>query len=459
MELFGIGRPGGSKVLYLTNEKLTGGIYVATVVIDTNVFLHSPSVFTAFKKTKIVIPLVVIEELDNAKKRADDAGANARKTIKAIDKLQTNAERTPDGSMISGTNTVRIFNSSQLVRSGDILSANLGRNKEDNLIIGTALELQLTGEDVTLISNDGACRVKARQLGIPAETFEKDRVNVKVDDVYSGFREIAAYPNQIAALYHNGWVDPEVNGLYENQFVMLKNQFNEKNTGLGQFSNDVVCPLRYLKSNPWDIQPRNLEQKFFVEALMNPKIQLVSCIGMAGTGKTLLAAAASLQLTLEDKLFNRAIYYKPVVPIGYDLGALPGTEQEKLRPWMASAYDAYEYLMGNEDELNMLIEKHTLELSAMTYIRGRSLPGLFLIIDEAQNLTPNQVKTIISRAGEGTKVVILGDPYQIDHPFLDSQNNGLVYMVERFKGQKEFAHITLKRAERSKLAGLAAELL
>jgi PhoH-like ATPase len=404
----------------------------------------------------VVIPLCVIEELDNQKKRQDDAGKNARKAIKQIDKWQTEAV---DGVMkLSNGVRIRIENTDL----NDLHTIDLEDNKVDNYIIGLAVKLKNAGEEVTVVSNDGACRVKARHFGVPAESLEQDRVQVEIGDVYSGFREILVPELMIAEFYDKKKLDLiefEDLELFENQFILLKNEGNEKQTALAKVSNNQLVPLKYANIRPWDITPRNVEQVFFLEALMDPKIQLVTAMGGPGTGKTLLAAAASGYQTVDLAEYKKVAYYKTIVPIGPDMGALPGTEADKLRPWMASAYDAYEYLLGSEENLESLVEKKLIELSSLTYIRGRSLPNIFIIVDECANLTPNEVKTIISRAGEGTKVVLIGDPYQIDHPFLDSQNNGLVYTIERFKGQKEFAHITLTKAERSRLSGLAAELL
>jgi PhoH-like ATPase len=424
---------------------------VATVILDTNVFLHSPNVLNTFKRCDIVIPICVIEELDNQKKRQDDAGRNARKAIKTIDKLQESGEM-----KLKGGTRVRI--ESRTTDSIHIL--NLDGNKVDNQIIAVCRQLMYEGEDVKLISNDGACRVKARAFGIPSEAFDQDRIEVEVDDVYSGVKE-ALIPGEAIDLFYQNKQIPciEDEEFYENEFVVLKDECNKKHTALSRYCNGNFVSLQYSDYRPWDIAPRNMEQYFFLEALLDPKIQLVTGIGSAGTGKTLLALASGGAQVVDNNIYNKVVYYKSIVPIGKDMGALPGELYEKLAPWMASAYDAFEYMLSSEDALQDLIDKKQVELSSLTYIRGRSLPQLFIIVDEVQNLTPNEVKTLISRAGDGTKVVLIGDPYQIDHPYLDSQNNGLVYTVERFKGQKEFAHVTLKKAERSRLSGLAAQLL
>jgi PhoH-like ATPase len=428
-----------------------GESLVATVILDTNVFLHSPNALKAFKKCDIVIPLCVIEELDNQKRRQDDAGRNARKAIKTIDQLQTTGGmKLPHG--------VRVRIETRKTDLPHIID--LDGSKIDNQIIALAVSLRGNGEDVKLISNDGACRVKARYFGIPSEEFEQDRVQVNVEEVYSGVRGILVPGKVIDGFYKSGETSClEEETPFENQFVILRDECNPKHSALAKYTSGKFVALQYANSKPWDISPRNVEQTFFLEALMDPKIQLVTAIGTAGTGKTLMAIASSMYQVTDTNTYNKLVYYKSIVPIGPDMGALPGDMDDKLKPWMGSAYDAFEYLLGDTDQLQDLISDKKVELSSLTYIRGRSLPKLFLIVDECANLTPNEVKTLISRAGEDTKVVLIGDPYQIDHPYLDSQNNGLVYTVERFKGQKEYAHVTLTKAERSRLSGLAAELL
>lgn len=418
-----------------------------TAIVDTNVLLHSPDALDSFKGYgSVVIPLSVIEELDDQKKRQDDAGRNARKAIKIIDKLQTSSMK------LKGGIPLRIESIATIPAGAD-----LDLSKPDNRLLALASELQKRGEDIVVITNDAACRVKARHLGLPANNFEHDRVHIEIDNLYTGIAKITVPSSMIDSLYSSKRIE-YTGELYENQFVILTDECNPKHTGIGRYTDGSIVTLKYADARPWDIAPRNLEQTFFIEALMEPSIQLVTAIGRAGTGKTVVAAAAS-GYQVEKELYKRVIYYKSIVPIGRDLGYLPGSEQEKLKPWMASIYDTYEFILGSEDRLEHLIDKKMVELSTLTYIRGRSLPSLYIVTDEVENMTPHETKTLISRAGDGTKIVLIGDPYQIDHPYLDFQNNGLVYTMDRFKGQKIYAHIMLKKPERSVLSGLAAELL
>jgi PhoH-like ATPase len=455
-------------------------------VLDTNVLLHSPTALNSFKSGIIVLPLIVIEELDNQKKRQDEVGRNARKTIKIIDKLQEKADS--NGYMpLSKKVKLTIFGEFNEHLAKD---SGLDINKPDNLIIIQALTLQemFRDHDIILVSNDGAARVKARKLGLIVESLDEDRINVPVDDIYTGWTEMLVSPDRIEEFFKEGSLRIEDSKLLNNQFVVLKSDYKLMNSlpsALARFDGTKLVPLEHAESTPWDIYARNMQQKFLLEALMNPDIKLVTVIGKAGTGKTLLATAVGGQLTVENKLYKKMIVYKPIIPVGRDIGFLPGEQEDKLKPWMASIYDALEFIMDNRkeekplkvgkgkksttyydyeeksaiDKVEFLIDQGLIELSALTYIRGRSLPKLFIIVDEAQNLTPHELKTIISRAGDDTKIILTGDPYQIDHPFLDSQNNGLVYTIERFKDQELFAHVTLERPERSTLSALAADLL
>lgn len=410
-----------------------------TYVVDTNVLLHAPNVLDALGDSRIVIPFAVVEELDNNKERHDAVGCNAREVIKRLDLLQTN-----------GDLSVCI----QTVAPSDIdyMASYLciDPHKADNQIIYTAIK-----EDATLLTNDLACRVKARGMGVSAIPFSpQDK------EVYSGYAEIDLPQYEIDAFYENkelmGFEDE---GFTENQFVLLRNECDNKHTALGRYTNGKIVALRYAKARPWDISPLNLEQTFLLEALLDPKIKLVTALGIAGTGKTLLSLAAGGQLTAEDREYNKLVYYKSAIGIGPDLGALPGDLDDKLRPFMESAYDAFEFILGSEERLLHFIERDQIELSPLTFLRGRSLPKLYIVADEAQNISPQQIKTLVSRAGEGTKVVLLGDQHQIDNRSLNKDYNGLVHVIDRFKGQKIYAHITMKKSERSELSRLAAELL
>lgn len=412
---------------------------MSTYVVDTNVLLHAPNVLDALEDDKVIIPFAVVEELDNNKTRHDAVGHNAREVIKRLDLLQ-----------INGDSSVQIRPVTSFDISYIVNRLNLDPQKADNQIIYTAHR-----ENAILLTNDLACRVKAREVGVEARPFSPPD-----NEVYSGFAELDLPSYEINAFYEKKeLIGFEGEGLIENQFLLLRDECDSKHTALGRYTDGKIVALRYAKARPWDISPRNLEQTFLLEALLDPKIQLVSALGIAGTGKTLLALAAGVQLTAEEGLYSKLVYYKSAIGIGPDLGALPGDLDEKLRPFMESAYDAFEFLLGDEEKLYDLMERNQVELSALTFLRGRSLPRLYIVTDETQNISPQQIKTLISRAGERTKVVLLGDPFQIDNKTLNKDYNGLVHVIERFKGQKLYAHITMKKTERSVLSGLAAELL
>jgi len=299
-----------------------------------------------------------------------------------------------------------------------------------------------------------------------AEDYESDKVDIQ--ELYAGARSLEIDPEAIDRFYGQGWLEaPE--GLLPNEFATLMDSANPSHSALCRFdaAQGKVVPVRKIpKEGIWSIYARNREQQFALDALMDDNVKLVSLVGKAGTGKTLLAIAAGLQKVAEENVYNRLLVSRPVFPMGKDLGFLPGDIEEKLTPWMQPIFDNVELLIsGHESEkrhskgYKELMAMGLLDIEPLTYIRGRSIPNQYLIVDEAQNLTPHEIKTIVTRAGEGTKIILTGDPYQIDNPYVDSSSNGLSYLVERFKNERISAHITLTRGERSELAELAANLL
>jgi PhoH-like ATPase len=318
-----------------------------------------------------------------------------------------------------------------------------------------------------LISKDINCRIKADALGIPTEDFETNKVDI--DELYLGWRELVMPVSRIEEFLRDEFLDYTENDLFRNEFVLLKAAENENKTALAKYDGvqQRLLPLYHLSSKPWGVEPLNLQQKFAIELLLCNEIKLVTLVGRAGTGKTLLALACGLQKTIDEHLFRKLLVSRPIMPLGKDIGFLPGSKDEKLSHWMQPIFDNLEFVMDrlykNSDDVDkkirFLIESQKVQIEAITYIRGRSIPKQFLIVDEAQNLTPHEVKTIISRAGEGTKVVLTGDPYQIDNPYLDSSSNGLNFVIEKFKDHELFGHIILHKSERSSLSALASELL
>jgi PhoH-like ATPase len=429
---------------------------VKTFVIDTNIFIHRPDAFLSFRDNEIVIPLWVLEELDRLKSYSDERGRNARQAVRLLHDISR------QGSLSEG---VRLDNGSTLKvavnRTHDV-PLELDREKTDNKILLTAYALQQEGRKVFFVTKDINARVKATALGIKTVDYEKQKVDI--NQLYTGSVEIDASREMLQTLRTGGSI-PWNERMIPNQFVSLKEK-KDGATALSRYnaqtgSLDLVDPHMGPVSG---ITPLNERQLMAFNLLLDRAVSLVTLVGKAGTGKTLLAIAAGLKKVLVDKEYSRVLVTRPVIPMGKDIGYLPGVKSEKLSPWMQPLFDNLEYILSvyskqNAKSIDQLIDSQLIELEALTYLRGRSLPGQYIIIDEAQNLSPHEIKTIVSRAGTGTKVVLTGDPYQIDSPYLDSNSNGLIYLVEAFKGRRLFGHVTLLKSERSELAELAAELL
>ena len=433
-------------------------------VLDTNVLLYSSQALEAFEDNRVVIPMAVIEELDKFKKYQDELGRNARHVIRRLDQLRGK------GSLFKG---VTLDNGNgkeagilQVVAGEGKVVDGMDMSQADNRILRVAFMLHKEFESVILISKDINLRLKADSLGIPVEDFQRERVNF--DELYSGETELEIESSNIENFYKNGFLELEEDGLYPNEFVILKDSANPKRSALGWKRGKRIEAIPHeLSDKVWNVLPRSKEQRMALTILMDPSIQVVTLVGQAGSGKTLLALAAALESTIQQNTYDRILVSRPIIPMGNDIGYLPGTKDEKLDVWMQPIYDNLDYLLRNEKhdvqvvrrQIDELKRNHKLELEALTYIRGRSIPKQFVIVDEAQNLTPHEVKTIISRAGEGTKMILTGDPYQIDSAYLDSCSNGLSYTVEKFKNLPLHGHFTLRKSERSPLAAAAAELL
>lgn len=432
-------------------------------VLDTSVLVHDPQALNAFQDNDIIIPIAVVEEIDGHKKRQDEVGRNARWVSAFLDKLRATGHLDSGVSLGESRGILRVELNHQEI---DKLPATLDRNKIDNRIIAVALALkQNTTVPVVLVTKDINMRVKADALGIAAEDYETDKI--EIEGVYTGARTIKVEPDIIDRFYADGGATIKEVDLYPNQMVILEDSFGSSKSALARhlFAGRLV-PLRYSNQDPFGLKPRNKEQRFAIEMLFDDEIRLVTLIGRAGTGKTLIALAVGLQKVVEESKYRRLAVSRPVIPMGNDLGYLPGDIDEKLRPWMQPIYDNLEFLFSNRDRnekidqlVNSMKDLNVLELEALTYIRGRSIPNQFLLIDEAQNLSPHEIRTAITRVGEGTKIVLTGDPYQIDHPYLDSNSNGLTFLVERFKNERLAGHITLVKGERSELAELGSRLL
>ncbi|MDD5681504.1 MAG: PhoH family protein [Candidatus Omnitrophica bacterium] len=435
-------------------------------VLDTNVLLHNPDALFSFKDNIVVLPIEVIEELDEFKKDTDEKGRNARLAIRALDHLRGK------GKLGHG---VKLDEGGVLVIPANIDFDKAGKlglwpNTKDNRILMTAYILQQEGKDIIFVSKDINSRVKADAIGLTAMDFEKQKVDM--NSLYTGWREISVESEKIDEFYGGKIVNAGKNNFFPNEFILLKSATVSKKTALTRYKKEMntLMPLIYSQISLGGVKPRNKEQAMAQELLLNNDVNLVTLVGRAGTGKTLLALAAGLKKVVDDKTYSRLLISRPVIPLGRDIGYLPGTKEEKLENWMEPIFDNLEFILtganvkkvprrGGEKSLNSLVENGVIQLEALTYMRGRSIPHQFIIIDEAQNMTPHEIKTVISRAGEGTKVVLTGDPYQIDNPYLDSNSNGLTYCVDRMKGQAMFGHMTLTKNERSTLASLAADIL
>jgi len=447
-----------------------------TFVLDTNVLIHDSDAMYSFADNKVIIPMSVIEELDKVKRYRDDIGYNARRAARNLDALRKK------GNLFTGVE----------INEGGILKIipekdlgewppGLDRNKKDNLIIKVAYDLLETEKKVIFVSKDLNARIKADVLGIEAQDYEKQKV--KIDAFAKGWIELAVEPGIIDKFYKQKSLkfdeiklDKEVE-LYPNCYFLLKDSATGNKSAIAKYNHrtNEIKPLGYDLNPVWGINALNLEQRFAFDLLLDPAVNLVTLIGSAGTGKTLLALAAGLRQVMDDKIYKKILISRPIVPLGKDIGYLPGSKDEKLSVWMQPIFDNLYFIFNRTGEIDIggyrtkkhgtagiveyFIEIGILELAAVTYIRGRSIPDQYIIIDEAQNLTPHEVKTIISRVGHNSKIVLTGDPFQIDNPYLDAESNGLIYVAERFKGQEIAGHILLSKSERSPLASLAAELL
>jgi len=439
-----------------------------TFVLDTNVLLHDPRAIFSFQDNDVVIPIVVIEELDKFKKGIDEMGRNARQVSRILDSYRMKGKLS-QGVQLEGGGNLRVELNHQ---SPQHLPNELIASKADNRILATALNL-CKGQEclpVVLVTKDTNLRIKADALGLTAEDYETD--NITIDELYSGETEVEVGPGEIDEFYAKGEIPAAGSKVpsFPNQFVLLKNSANPSQTALGRYSKikSAYVHIMNTKHGVWGVNARNKQQQFALDILLNDDIRLVTLVGRAGTGKTLLALAAGLEKTIEQRTYQRLVVSRPVFPLGKDIGFLPGDIEEKLRPWMQPIRDNLDFLMGSSPavqrgksrkDLQSFFDLGMIEVEPLTYIRGRSMPNQYLIVDEAQNLTPHEIKTIITRAGEGTKVVLTGDPYQIDNPYIDSSSNGLTFVVERFKEESISGHITLVKGERSDLAELAATLL
>jgi len=428
-----------------------------TFVVDTNVLLHDPLSLFAFEDNNVVIPIAVIEELDNQKKRLDDVGRNARLVNKHIDAMRQIGSLSKGVKLPNGGNLRIELNCQDIESLPFIYDAS-----PDNRVLSVAKVLSKKDENVFLVTKDLSLRIKADVVNVKCQDYYNDKVNVR--DLYEETRVIEVTSLDINKFYQKKFLDlgERMPSATPNEFFLLKSQDGNQ-SALCRNSKGILYALVYQDLDCSGLKAKNKEQRFALELLLDNNIKVVSLLGPAGTGKTLLSLAVGLELCVEQQEYDRLLITRPTVSVGQDIGFLPGEKDEKLRPWMQPIYDNLECLYNNKAKKNMVVEYLTssgkLEFEALTYIRGRSIPKQFILVDEAQNLTKHQIKTLITRVGEDTKIVFTGDPDQIDTPYLDSSTNGLVYLTEKFKDQDIFGYVTLLKSERSKVAELGAKLL
>ena len=451
-------------------------------VLDTNVLLHNPASLYMFADNHVIIPFTVLEELDKFKKNTDDTGRNCREVIRQIDHLRKKGPLAEGVSWNDDGGTIRV------AFAENERPVALREEAPDNRIISVAWKMHRDGKRAILVSKDINVRIKADALGVPAEDFEAQKVDS--DRLYRGYEELTVPGELIDQLYEEKQVEFEAldghldqkqldgsvvhTTVLPNQFVHLRNALDDSHTGLARrlADTDHLIPIHAPRKPVFGVMARNVQQTMALDLLLDDEIKLITLLGTAGTGKTLLALAAGMTKVFTEQRYDKLLVARPIMPMGRDIGYLPGDKDEKLSAWMQPIFDNLEYLFSTrgvghqqadskpiEQRIKQFMSSGQLVLEPLTYIRGRSIPMQFMIIDEAQNLTPHEVKTIVSRVGEGTKIILTGDIAQIDNPYLDASSNGMSFLIERLKGSPQVGHITLARSERSELASLAVEKL
>ncbi|MBV9948623.1 MAG: PhoH family protein [Myxococcales bacterium] len=431
-------------------------------VLDTNVLLHDPHAIFRFEDNNVIIPIYAIEEVDQFKREGSERGRNARAIARLLDELRDRGGALSKGVALESGGTLRVAVPSKRLE----LPSAIDHTAMDQAILQTAFDIRENdgGRPTVFVTMDTNLRIRADALGMVAQTYENQRV--EIDRLTSGMIELDVDGDEIDTFFRDGRVALRDLSPSPNTCLLLRDRTNPSHTALGRYdaNKKVIVSLRVPREGVMGVRPRNKEQSFAIDLLLDESIRLVTLVGKAGTGKTLLALAAGLKRTMEDGAYTRMLVSRPVMPLGRDIGFLPGDVDEKLNPWMQPIFDNLEFLFSAGTRKGPrvyaeLLESGQIQVEPLTYIRGRSLPQQFIIVDEAQNLTPHEVKTIITRSGDGTKIALTGDPGQIDNPYVDSASNGLTVAAERFRGEKLAAHVVLAKGERSELAELAANVL
>ncbi len=431
-------------------------------VLDTNVLLHDPRAIFRFEDNDVIIPIYCIEEVDQFKREGSERGRNARQIARLLDDLRESGGSLSKGVKLESGGTLLVAVPSKRPE----LPSAIDKAAMDQAILQTAFDIreQDGGRPTVFVTMDTNLRIRADALGMVAETYENQRV--EADELDSGIKEVELSSTLIDKFFEDGFIKIDELSVHPNTCILLRDDKNPSHTALGRFDGvrKEVMALRTPREGVMGVRPRNKEQSFALDLLLDENIRLVTLVGKAGTGKTLLALAAGLKRTIDDGQYTRMLVSRPVMPLGRDIGFLPGDVDEKLNPWMQPIFDNLEFLFSSGTRKGPrayaeLLESGQLQVEPLTYIRGRSLPAQFMIVDEAQNLTPHEVKTIITRSGDGTKIVLTGDPHQIDNPYVDSASNGLTIAADKFRGENMAAHIVLSKGERSELAEVAANRL
>ncbi len=434
-------------------------------VLDTNVLLHDPQCIYKFEDNDLFIPIYVIEEIDTFKRDSSERGRNARSVVRNLDGLRETGGRLSDGVPVGDGGSLRVH----VPDKKPVLSIALNPSSGDHAILQTALDLRDASPDkpTIFVTMDVSLRIRADALGLETQAYENQTVDP--DALESAVLEVVVSADGLARFFKTGSLEPEEDLKHAaNTPIMLRGEGPNDRTGLARYdaTKKAYRALITPREGVAGIRPRNREQSFALDLLLDDSIKLVTLLGLAGTGKTLLALAAGLSRVVEEGAYSRLLISRPVMPMGRDIGFLPGDVDEKLGPWMQPLYDNLEFLLiagGGKRRsfrgFEELLDSGQIQVEPLTYIRGRSLPQQFVIVDEAQNLTPHEVKTVVTRCGEGTKIVLTGDPYQIDNPYVDATSNGLSVLADRLKNEPIAGHILLTKGERSELSNLAASKL
>lgn len=437
---------------------------VKNFIIDTNVPVHDPNFLANFEDNNVILPLVCLEELDHLKTKEGLTGFHAREAIRNINKFRAPGVNLSEGVTLPGGGTFRVETNHLDM---EVLPNAMDRTKNDNKILAITMNLTKVLPDQTiLVTKDISMAIKADSLGVPVQDYKSDKIDV--DTLYKGYSEITLPQKKIEKIFAGGIELPDSveEDIYPNHFFLITSEINPNHKVLAKYNGSFILPLMYEKDTAWGLKPLNLEQKMAFELLMDPDVHLVTMTGGAGSGKTILSTSVALKKVIDGGYYRKIIFVRPVVPAGNDIGFLPGTEEEKLKPWMGPFYDAIEALYDgkkrkSEDSVDDFIEKYrklgVIETKTLNYMRGRTLAGALVIIDEAQQMTPHLAKLMLTRAGKDSKFVMIGDPSdnQIDNVMVDRKSNGLVYTVEKMKPFEITGHVTLKQVQRSPLAELA----